>query len=403
MPNGRHTPRFWIVVMAVGICSQHGRPQYHRLLADDTSVPTTVQARAALLVHQLGSARYDDRQRAVRALCDLGPPAIPALHSGAKGADLEIRIRCQRILDHLDRLDHQRILEAFVRDPTRAPGNQLAGWDRYRQQIGDTAPAQELFVEMHRQEGRLFRAWSARTLDFPLQFERRCQEIQLAYRQAAGAQRQVDVGSVASLLFFGGDGQVVIRDNTALALNNLMYYNNLKSELTQGQRKRELRALLARWLERPMPNGNYQRLLLAMRYNLKQGLVPAIKLVNQGAVGLQIQYAILAIGKLGDQSHLPVLQKQFKNTSVLSRSASGGKIVYSCQVRDVALAIAVHVTGQDTSKYGFSRLRKNSTYLYSPNSAGFKSQAARDAAFERYREWQRANTSTTTPQTATSE
>jgi hypothetical protein len=402
MPNGRHTARCWIVLIAVGFCSQPGHRHSHRLLADDTSVPTTVQARAALLVNQLGSARYDDRQRAVRALCDLGPPAIPALHSGAQGADLEIRIRCQRILGHLERLDHQRILEAFVRDPTRAPGNRLAGWDRCRQQIGDTPQTRELFVDMHRKEGRLFRAWTARALDFPLQFELRCQEIQLAYRRGTGAQRQVDVGSVASLLFFGGDERIVIRDKTALALNNLMYYNNLKTELTQGPRKRELRALLARWIERPMPNGNYQRLLLAMRYNLKQGLVPAIKLVKQGAVGLQIQYAILAIGKLGDQAHLPVLQKQFKNKSVLSRSASGGKIVYSCQVRDVALAIAVHLTGQDTSKYGFSRLRKNATYLYSPNSAGFKSQAARDAAFEQYREWQRANAATSKPQTATS-
>ena len=250
-------------------------------------------------------------------------------------------------------------------------------------------------AEMHRKEGRLFRAWSAGDPEFVSQFERRCQEIQLAYRQ--GSQRRIEVGSVATLLFFGSDQRLDVPDSTALALNNLMYYNNLKTELTQGERKRELRTLLALWIERPMTNGNYQRLLLAMRYDLKQGLVPAIRLVKQKAVGLQAQYAILAIGKLGGREHLPLLQEQFQNKSVLSRSVSGGKVVYSCQIRDVALAISIHITKQDIGKYSFDRLRKNSTYLYSPNSTGFRSQAERDAAFQRFAEWQAANSQTDGP------
>ena len=391
MPHAGQIVNMGILVLAMGLSSLLRPPAWNAVLADDSSAAATAQARASALVKQLGSSRYQDRQQAVRKLCELGRPAIPALKSGMLGTDLEIRIRCRRILDHLDRIDHQRILAAFARDATQPPGNRLAGWDRYREKIGATAQAQELLVEMHRKEGRLFRAWSSDALDFPAVFERRCMEIQQAYRQGSGAQRTVDVGSVATLLFLGSDPQVVIPDNAASVLNNLMYYNNLKKELTEGQRKAELRLLLAGWIERPLPKENYRRLLLAMRYDLQQGVVPATKLLNQGAVGLQMQYAILALGKLGNRTHLPLLHKQFQNTSVLSRSASNGKVVYSCQVRDVALVAAIYLTGQDTSKFGFSRLRKNSTYLYSPNSAGFKNQIERDAAFARYRAWERAN------------
>jgi len=393
MPFGRHSVCVWLVGTVLSVCP--------RILADEDSRPSAVDARARLLVEQLGAGHYGDRQRAVRLLCELGLPAIPALQRGTHRGDLEIRVRCRKILDHLSRLDHHRILDAFVRDPDRDPGRQLPGWNRFRKQVGDDGGTRELMAEMHRKEGRLFRAWSTGETEFLSQFERRCQEIQLAYRQ--GSQRRIDVGSVATLLFFGSDQQIDVPDSTALALNNLMYYNNLKTELTQGERKRELRTLLGLWIERPMTNGNYQRLLLAMRYDLKQGLVPAIRLVKQKAVGLQAQYAILAIGKLGGREHLPLLQKQFQNKSVLSRSVSGGKVVYSCQIRDVALAISIHITKQDIGKYGFNRLRKNSTYLYSPNSAGFKNSAERDAAFQRFGAWQRANTETAKPQPVDSE
>ena len=63
----------------------------------------------AALVERLGDSRFSVREQATRELQDRGRAALPALRSGAKSADLEIRRRCEFLLKPLLRAEVERV------------------------------------------------------------------------------------------------------------------------------------------------------------------------------------------------------------------------------------------------------------------------------------------------------
>ena len=59
------------------------------------------------------------------------------------------------------------------------------------------------------------------------------------------------------------------------------------------------------------------------------------------------------------------------------------------QVRDVALAVLVKLTGQDLRAYGFDRVQENALTDFNTATLGFVDDKARQAALEKYREYAR--------------
>ena len=58
----------------------------------------------------------------------------------------------------------------------------------------------------------------------------------------------------------------------------------------------------------------YQMLWLSMQYNLNEGLVPAEMIIREKAPQPYVlQNAMLAIAKLGDQGHIPILEPYLSN------------------------------------------------------------------------------------------
>ena len=359
-----------------------------RIAADETAPENQVEQRVEKLIEMLGSDVFEERRSASRQLQMIGSAAIPQLKTGATTDDPEISRRCQQVLDRLYSEEHRRMLAAFQLDPDSAPGSQLPGWAELKKLCGDTDQSRTLMVRMHEREHDLLAIWSSGKIQaLSQEFTRRCVDVQQKYR--GSGRREVKIETLATLLFVSttprlpaGSHGIKVPEQTANLLNSLLYYNNVRSELQSGKFQNELRRLIAGWVQLDTGSASrYQKLLLAMRYNLPEGLIPAQDMIDGRVTGLQLQYALLAIGKLGTERELPLVLKSLNNGSVLSQSVSNGKITYKCEVRDVALAIALHLTKQDAEKYDFARLRKNSVYLYSPNSAGFASQEARNQAF----------------------
>jgi len=359
---------------------------------DSTAEQSVATADAAIerLIVDLGDDRFQTRRAASRELIRVGPDAIPLLMRGIASSNPEVSRRCQQVLDHLFAQEHRRMLEAFRANPEAPPGNRLPGWTELKEICGDTAGSRALLIAMHERESSLISIWSTRdSNELVREFTARCIDVQQKYR--GSGRREVKIETVASLLFVGttprkpATSHVEIPEQTANLLNSLLYFNNVRTELQNGQYKDELKRLIAGWVRiETGATSRYQKLLLAMRYNLREGLVPAEQMIRGKVTGLQLQYALLAIGKLGDKRQLPLVRLSLNNASVLSQTVANGKINYKCEVRDVALAISLHLTNQDSKDYGFAKLRKNSVYLYSPNSAGFNSDATRDRAFARW-------------------
>ena len=88
---------------------------------------------------QLGSSRFDDRERASEQLLSSDRPPWAHWRGPPRHPDREIRFRSRRLLAIMRQLDFQQRIEAFAADKSSAEGYGLPGWKRYREICGDGA------------------------------------------------------------------------------------------------------------------------------------------------------------------------------------------------------------------------------------------------------------------------
>jgi hypothetical protein len=171
----------------------------------------------------------------------------------------------------------------------------------------------------------------------------------------------------------------------AQVLYGFCHQQSFRTELSEGSRRDEVRKLLGSYILRGEDWTAYQGIMLAMQYELKEGLVPAEKMLKVGGNPPHLQqYAILAVAKLGDKSHMPLLEGQLEDNTRLSARRVNDQ-TFETQVRDVALAALLHVTGQDPGEYGLDQLQPNEQLLYNPSTAGFETEEQRAAALAKWK------------------
>jgi hypothetical protein len=341
-------------------------------------------------VRQLGDRSYQVRQRAELALTQLGIPAKDALMAGLRDTDAEVRARCRRVLVTVLELDCQARIEAFAADTQGTADHGLPGWDRYRALVGEGPAARQLFVEMQRAESELLESAAADPASIGGVLEGRCAEVQRQLYQPNGEERQpLSVGSVAALIFVAGDAEVPLTDRIGSYLNNFCYQPMPQQALSSGAFSEPFKKLLGVWVGRNTGNINsYQSLDLALRHDLRQGLQPAMSMVRNhgGQQPYMLQNAILAVGKFGDRSHMPALEPLLDNNGQLGSYSQSG-MTLKTEIRDVALAVLLHLSGQDLKEYGLTHAQKNSQYLFIASTLGFVNNAQRDAALKKWRSW----------------
>src|SRR5262249_11951581 len=143
---------------------------------------------------------------------------------------------------------------------------------------------------------------------------------------------------------------VTVTEHTRMLSANLLDQNAFQQAIRSGPRVEALRKLLGAWMQRATGQAALRALTLAMQYNWKEGLDLGLRLVRNKdfASGM----AVLAIGKLGTKEQVPVLTGLLDNTTVLLNVNFNNK-PGTMEVRDVALAMLVHLSGQPIRDYGF--------------------------------------------------
>jgi HEAT repeat protein len=155
-------------------------------------------------------------------------------------------------------------------------------------------------------------------------------------------------------------------------------------------KKKFTRELLGGWIKRSDGSTAYQTLSLAMRFDLKEGLVPAVKLLeNPGNPASFRQNAIVAIAKLGDDSHTKLLESLLEDESKYT-ARKINNVNYETQIRDVALAALVIMKKQDPKKFGFDRIQQNPTSVFSTSTVGFENDEKRNKALAKWKEFKSA-------------
>jgi hypothetical protein len=374
---------------------------------------TSDSQQIALLVQELGDRSFRVRERATRALIATGVPAKTPLLKALESPDAEVRYRARLILSDVLELDLKQRLDEFIDDVSGTREHDLPGWHRFRDVVGDSPAARRLFVEIERHESALIEASEIGPQQASATFEVRCQQIQEGMRiPGRQSERQVPVGSVAAFLFIGADSKISINMQSVLSVTNFCYQHPFKPAVSEGELAPLLKKLVGGWVRRDFasdPTAGFQSMMLALQLNVRDAIEPAMTMLkdNVGNPNMR-QYALLVAGKYGEPADVARLEPLLNDVSVCAQqqipvpasaakenppNAKGPKYeVIETQIRDVALAVMLHLSGQKLSDFGFDRVQANPSNLFNTPSLGFADPQQRDAALAKWRQWRASST-----------
>jgi hypothetical protein len=358
-------------------------------IGSDTAVPADEIGR---LVHQLGSDSFSQREHASRELIALGIATHDALVAATKDPDAEIRARAREILAIVSQSDFCSRLEAFSADFDGSQKRSLPGWDQFSTRMGSNNLARRLFVEMQRAEPELLEAYAKGGKDASEALDARCRNLMQQLTQVSGGDTGLSLGTLATLLLVGSAEDVTVEDQLAFQLYTWLIYRpafqrNANSGIWAGM----LRKLLGQWIVKDAsPSATAQNLMFAASYELKpEGLNLAGRLLASDGTTVQIrQFALLTLGRFGGKEQVPTAEKFLEDASHCGAfGIARGQRQAEVQIRDVALAVVLHLTGQSLRDYGAVSVQPNPQSYFQVPALAFANPGARETALKHWHEW----------------
>lgn len=356
-----------------------------------TEADAAEQDQIANLVRGLGAPTFMARQHAQRMLVTFGLKAKPALEAACHDPNHEIQKRAKAALAAIDDVDFHVRVGTFLADDNAANDHGLAGWERYRTLVGANVASRRLFVEMQRAERELLEAVERSPSHAGGLLDLRCQQTESA-TQAGDSDRHppLSLGTIAAILFAASYADVPISGQSDECISNFEKQSAFTQAMTTRPTAALMRGLVSAWVSRsfdPDSVTGYRNLIMAMKYDLKEALKPALALIGPpGGPPRLEQYAILAVGKLGSRDHVAALMPLLDDARPIGMADRTAR-ESDTQVRDVALATMIHLTGQKLADYGFFHAKSNSWLLFNSNTLGFNDSSARDDAIKKWRAW----------------
>lgn len=344
------------------------------------------------LVDELSSRQFATRQRAMATLIQLGPSVVPELETAMSNGSRELRFRAQRVLDAVEKNLYQLQLEAFMQSGEQAA--QLPGWHTFKELSGTNSTARRLFVLMCRAEPELMRSLDRPKTIISSQITNRCRELQQIFRTYK--RDSIQLGTVAALLFSGGLSDVEVDDTSVKTIYSVCNYNAFRNEMytrnpngtsqyRRTPRSSILRQLFAVWMKHGQSWDAQMAFNLAMQYDIKQCLPRAIELVRAKNTPCHVaQIALVAITRFGKPANLPDLEVRINDKSFCGVQQRVGQKLHQTQLRDVAIAGALLIAGENPRDYGFDRISYTNTRQLNYSTVGFASDEDRAATRKKY-------------------
>ncbi len=350
---------------------------------------TAESADVTRLISDLGSQSFAERQRATRRLIEMGVAAQDALEQACRNPDAEVRVRARAILNEVTQADFQVRLESFAADYDGSRKQALPGWERFSAQFGTSHAARQIFVEMQRAEPDLLAAFGKGGKDLDEVLNDRCVAIS---QNATHGQREelVSIGTVASLLLVGSSDEVTVDEQPLQLYSWMIYQPAFQKNARVGPYALMLKKLLGKWVMKDSA-ATVQNLLFPATYELKPEAVQLATRVLTAEPQHQAtarQYAMLVLGRFGGKEQIPLLEKLLNDsTSLGTVQSSIPNRQVELQVRDIALAVSVHITKQNLREYGYVAAQPNSMLLFQVTTLFFNDGKLRDAALKKWAQW----------------
>ncbi|MCI0334975.1 MAG: hypothetical protein L0228_17345 [Planctomycetes bacterium] len=354
-------------------------------------------------IGELSNDAFTVRQAAASKLLAAGTPARDALVAVVDGPDPETRAAARRLVALIDRTEFHRRLEAFAADTEGKRGLTLPGWEQFRDLVGGDPAARALFVDMQRAEGPLLSAVFGVSSQPPEQlWEERL--MRLVSWQVTPGNRGVaaPLGSCAAMLFLGSVSELDVSDRGAALVDNLIQRPPISEMLAAAAPQDAVRRLVIGWITH-CPNKNEsilaRRLQLTSIMNLKEALPLALAVAGrdrqyENVMPVTRATAILVVGQFGAAKHVDILEPLLDDASVCMpvQAPQPGQPVANVQVRDVALVVLLHLTGQKPADYGYphARLQPQQQPMFHIQTLHAANDQVRDDAVAKWKAWRAA-------------
>ncbi|MEM6798994.1 MAG: hypothetical protein AAF589_05720 [Planctomycetota bacterium] len=372
--------------------------------AGELAIPAASQGPTATqkLVEQLSNDDYALRESASAGLLKLGAAALPAVRAAAQSPDPETRLRAGRLLLQLERISFEQTVDAFVGDIRGLGGNALPGWEEFRRVVGKDVATRTLFAEVYRSDPRLLDAAfganrddSAASNRLMALLEQRASERHDA--SDAGTPRSHDaVAQRLAVLTVATAEPSCVTDRAAQLVTQAARTELASVAVRETSRGHMTRRLLTRWITDSQTDDLYvlsQLLQLADRLKLRAACPLAIDIAcgRRAVRPAHSQFratALLMVGKLGDGSCVPQLRPLLEDDAVCASHAGRGpkrENLLDVEIRDVALAVILHLEGEKPRDFGYEVLISNEEKLFLMHSLAFRSVADRQSAVQQWR------------------
>jgi hypothetical protein len=390
------------------------------------AIPAQELSKARELVQQLGSEQFNEREAAEEELVKMGRAARVALIEGVNtDPSQEVRTRCQTLLPKANALEMKARLEVFLADTEGKYEHDLPGWREFRATVrgewrlmgyslADTSldkAARTVYVEIlsspiNRQiamavggpPSELTGLVSGRRQELYNQKYGRVVVVGGVVTSSPALRREPTVDDIVTLLF--AESYAKTRPagrNVAISvlLNSSGFIGAAQASDDKGK---VYRAIAIAWLDsRQDPFDMQYAMTIASNLGLtEQAVQLAVRLFEtKGAQVYTRGNAASTLARLGNKSHIPLLEKAFKDDGILgiARVTTPGVPVnewptYEIQVRDVALAVSIILAGEKLEDYGFADMFKangNAVGTAYSHTRYYLEEGKRQAAFDKWK------------------
>ncbi len=350
--------------------------------------------KARQLVQQLGSDGYQEREQATAGLQKMGVRALAAIEQGLQDQDLEIRHRCEELHPEILAVDLRNRIAGFLADKDGKEKHNVPHWERYRKEIGSDNAARQLFTEMLKGEpltllldcGKDSAHETSILEHFSLQMQTRMYQPNL--RPGLAPLSRADL---AAVLFIGGQAKNVSQQS-GFAVTNMLYQPLTRTALADAATGPAFRKLLVRW----MTNQSNELVIMqtcnvVQNLNLKEGKDFLLSVIKQKKVrGTYLAQVVLNLVRTGGKEHSGLLEELLTDQTALGQ-VQINRVRGTTEMRDVALAMLIHLNGQSHKDYGFSFLAQNPNLIWSVHYLGFSTPEEREKAHKKWQEWASKN------------
>lgn len=346
------------------------------------------------LTAQLASPKYREREKAAAELIKMGRAAKPALQEGAKSPDPEVQTRCQQLLPQALALDLNFRIDRFLKDTDGKLTHDLPLWKAYREKVGSDENARKLFADMLRANGALLEAVEEEPGKATDLVTRRSQEMyQEMFVNPFGGLRgggyRPNAVNVAELccLMFAASTPAYKPAQPDYMMASLYTQGPFTNQLRDDKGGSAYRKVFFNFLDARMDENTLNQAgWILCQYRIKEGADVIAKALT-GGKATQVYSkanALGCLGALGGKEHLKAVEPFLKDTAEMQQFIGRGGQRTTIQVKDVALAIIIHLNGKNPKDYGYAQWQVFPNQPIQYHQLGFASDDDRTKAFQKW-------------------